>query len=423
MAPSKKHHFVTQAQLRHFKIADGKYSVFVFDKQTGRSFQSPIKNAGSENHFNTVTLGETKWNFEHLFDEVDSRSAKLVAQIVDSESLVWMSADDKESLADFVAVQLLRTRFGRTEPKAIVAALRNLTEQMGYDPYEDPTMALPSEAHVRLIAVDSFLNRDPHRTSLLRLIPSLHRSDLDVPFVISDHPVVRYNPFPYGDNGLSSLGITVHIPLTPSMTLTMLCPSIVARYESLEELQLAPEKKEKLTIEREALRSGQPVLIDNAEALSLNRMQVKQSSRHIYSSVDEFEFVREMLKGDPTLERVETLLEVGELGMAPPPRADMPPGWQLVVFGAADHCMLPIQEFDEKGEGITAKTSKTSLVKKVAEDPGKLHVQLYQDRSVRREMREAMVEIINEKGPGWFRVVHRDQALRELGLKHDNRGK
>jgi hypothetical protein len=56
----------------------------VFAKDTDRSFRTSLLNACSENDFNTVSVGDGKWNFEDLFREVDARSARLVAEAVTS---------------------------------------------------------------------------------------------------------------------------------------------------------------------------------------------------------------------------------------------------------------------------------------------------------------------------------------------------
>lgn len=188
---SRKHHFVPQAQLRHFSKDKKRGHLFVFDKRTDRSFGSAIKNAGSENHFNTVMIGDFKWNFEDLFQKVDRRSAKIIAQILEHKSLAWMLQEDREGLADFVTVQLLRTHFNRTEPKAIASALRNMITQNGFNPDDDPTMAMPSDNFFRMGTVTSFLKREESRNLLLKLIPALYINETKIPFIISDHPVIR----------------------------------------------------------------------------------------------------------------------------------------------------------------------------------------------------------------------------------------
>ena len=78
--PSKKHHFVPQSQLRHFAAYGDQRFLLVFDKRTDRSFRTSILNAGSENDFNTVSLGDAKWNFEDLFQDVDAAPRASLAR-------------------------------------------------------------------------------------------------------------------------------------------------------------------------------------------------------------------------------------------------------------------------------------------------------------------------------------------------------
>ncbi|MGQ0588676.1 MAG: DUF4238 domain-containing protein, partial [Sphingosinicella sp.] len=144
--PPKKHHFVTQAQLRHFAADVERRSIWVFDKRSGESFRPSILNAGSEKDFNTVLFDGGEWNFEHLFAEVDARSARLIGEIVERRSITWLRSDDRLALADLVATQLLRTHFTRSTPRHLAGRVREVVRDMGFDPDEDPAMAMPSDA-------------------------------------------------------------------------------------------------------------------------------------------------------------------------------------------------------------------------------------------------------------------------------------
>jgi hypothetical protein len=44
-------------------------------------------------------------------------------------------------------------------------------------------------------------------------------------------------------------------------------------------------------------------------------------------------------------------MAIGQMGEGPPPRPSIPDGWNLVVHGPRDHCLLHIEEVDEEGEG------------------------------------------------------------------------
>lgn len=417
--PSKKHHFVPQAQLRHFAADPERRSIYVFAKRSDRSFLTSIANAGSENDFNTVSLGDTKWNFEDLFQEVDARSARLVAEIVSRRSLAWMTADDRIALADFFATQTLRTHFSRTGPKHLAGQLREMTRQVDYDPDADPQMAMPSDAAVRLGAVKAFLEREGHTVALLGLHPALYASDGEHRFIISDHPVSRINAFPYGDVGLTSPGVMVMLPVSPGLTLALHCPTIVQRYELAASADLEPERRARMIRYRDGLRSGEAIAIDGDIVRYLNGLQVSQSAGYLYADTDAFDFAREILGKDEDLRSVETHTELGEMGHAPPPRSGMPTGTHLVIFGPVDHCALAIEEIDESGEGLTARTSQVDLLAQVAAGTGMLRVELYVDRQLRRGMGQAMVERFGEPTSGWFRVVHRDPSLRSLSVQLD----
>ena len=417
--PSKKHHFVPQAQLRHFAADADQRSIFVFDKQTDRSFRTSILNAGSENDFNSITVGEAKWNFEDLFREVDARSARLIGEIVRRRSLTWIAPTDRVVLVDLFATQLLRTNFSRTTPMRMAEHLREMVRQVGYDPDTDPGMAMPSDAALRLAAVESFLGRAGHAAAMLRLTPALYQAEEGRRFIISDHPVCVTNAFPYGEQGLSSHGVLVLLPVSPELTVVLVCPTITQRYEAAAELVLEPDRRSRMLRYRDGFRTGEPIMVDEETIFDLNRCQVARSGRYLYAQTDDFGFAREFLRRNASLRTVDTHVHMGEMGHSTPPRAGMPAGTHLVVFGPADHCMLAIEVIDETSEGLTARTCQIELLAKVASDRGMLRTELYRDGQVRRGIGQAMVERFGEPSEGWFRVVHRDPALRALGVRLD----
>ncbi|MCO6415796.1 DUF4238 domain-containing protein [Siccirubricoccus sp. KC 17139] len=417
--PSKKHHFVPQAQLRHFAADTERRFLFVFDKQSDRSYHTSILNAGSENDFNTISLGDSKWNFEDLFQLVDAQSARLVAEIVSRRSLAWLTLDDRVTLADFFATQLLRTHFSRTTPKRVAEQLRQMMRQIGYDPDRDPDMAMPTDTTLRLGAVKAFLNRGGHAATLLRLTPALYATGGEYRFIISDHPVGCTNAFPYGGRGLTSQGILVLLPISPDLTIALHCPTIVQRYKLVASADLEPERRARMLRYRDGLLSAEPIEVDDDVVLNLNRRQVAQCTRYLYAPTDAFDFAREFLKEHPELRTVDTHLKMGEMGHAPPPNPRLPAGTHLVILGQTDHCMLAIDEIDGSGEGITARTRQVDLLAQVAADTSMLQAELYVDGQPRRGMGQAMIECFGEPSSGWFRVVHRDPGLRALSTQLD----
>jgi hypothetical protein len=418
--PSKKHHFVPQSQLRHFASDTDRKSIWVYDKARDRSWISSMLNAGSENDFNTVELISGKWNFEDLFQDVDGRSAKLVSEIVSRRSLAWISPADLAALIDLLATQMLRTRLARSTPQALALQMREMMREIGADPDADPRMATPSEAAIRIGAVRSFLGRDRIAKSMVRLVPALFEAGDGQHFIISDDPVIVRNAFPYGDKGLESHGIMVFLPIAPDLGLALLCPTILSRYEAVEQAEMDDEMRARMLRYRDGFQAGTPVVIEPAELEGWNQCQVSGSASQLYAAADaDFDVARALLAERPELRSVETRMTMGKMGHGPPPKPGLPPGLQLVIQGKSDHAIMPIAEIDDAREGLTARTTRVDLLELIAADRHELRAELYEDGTPRRMMGRATVERFGDPADGWFRVVHMDEGLRGLALQLD----
>lgn len=413
--PSKKHHFVAQAQLRHFASDAYRKSIWVYDKARGRSWISSILNAGSENDFNTVELTSGKWNFEDLFQEVDGRSAKLVSEIVSRRALAWITPADHVAMIDLFTTQMLRTKLARSTPHHMALRMREMMREIGIDPDADPNLATPTEAAIRMGAVKSFLGRDRVAKSMTRLVPALFETAGGQRFIISDDPVIVRNAFPYGEKGLESHGVMVFLPIASSLGLALLCPTILSRYEVVEQVEMDGDKRARMLRYRDGFRAGTPVAIESAELRGWNQCQVSSSASQLYAAADaDFDVARAMLAERPELRSVETRITMGKIGQGPPPKPGLPPGLQLVIQGKFDHAILPIAEIDKEGEGLTARTTRVDLLELIAADRHELRAELYDDGRSRRGMGKATVERFGDPAQGWFRVVHMDEGLRRL---------
>ncbi|MER8562448.1 hypothetical protein [Mesorhizobium sp. M0578] len=76
--------------------------------------------------------------------------------------------------------------------------------------------------------------------------------------------------------------------------------------------------------------------------------------------------------------------------------------------------MLHLEEIDPVGEGITARTSDLPLLHAAAQDPRLDYVELYHGQRQRRHLGQVKLELLADRGPGWFRAVHFDDSLRAL---------
>lgn len=405
----KKHHYVTQAQLRHFAHDARRKRIHVFDKSNGKAFASSIQDAGSENDFNTIVDANGTHNFEAMFDEVDGAGAAIVSAIVERRSLARLSAEQITALADLGAVQLLRTKLARNTPGVMAEEMRQALAKFGAD-LDDPAYAPPTEADAKRGTIRSFRGREGYRNSFLRLMPGLIEPAGSARFVTSDHPIVFSNPYPYGDHSLGSQGILVYLPLSPTLLLAWHCPTMVRKFEHLACSE--GDDHPGLRAYGRALLSGEPAPVSDEEAQIYNQLQFAQSHRFLFSHANDFEWARERLASDPNAGPRESLMHLGKMGEGPGPRPGMPPGWNLVVHGPVDHCLLHLDAIDDEGEGITARTSDQELLDATAQEPRLDNVQLFDGPQQMRHVGQVKLEKLTERGPGWFRAVHYDESLR-----------
>src|SRR5258706_2885507 len=116
----KKHHYVPQSVLTKFSIGGAGKQIYVFDKLEDRLWQSAIRDAGSENRFNTLEIDGEQISFEDAFRDVDSRLATLLDRLSIERSLATLAPADWLDLADVVAGQLVRTKPVRSALRAVV---------------------------------------------------------------------------------------------------------------------------------------------------------------------------------------------------------------------------------------------------------------------------------------------------------------
>ena len=105
-----------------------------------------------------------------------------------------------------------------------------------------------------------------------------------VPYWASDHPVTRFNPVhmpPYGNLGLRCPGIQIFFPLSAKLCIGICDPQMYFFY---------PDK----------------YVVDNEQNIIFqNHLEVKTSTRHVFSTTEEFALARRMLTEHPELGDVD----------------------------------------------------------------------------------------------------------------------
>jgi hypothetical protein len=411
MTTPRKHHTVPQYLLRQFSVDQEGRQVHVFDKTTGESRLQAIADTGAERDFNQVEIQGRRINFESAFRGIDDVGAAVLRHLVAS-SAPTIDPETLSALPAIVASQLLRTKLRRTTP---VEMGRQLAEQC-------------ERAGIELNA--AITDGDARRMSLIGLLRGENVANALAPkdvillearegsFWLSDNPVVLYNTFPYGEIGLVSPGVELYFPISPKRALAFMCPSIG---KQIRESMDPDHPRQRLL---DPMYERMLDAIDNRGTLDvpaeyvnfLNELQVRQSSRFLYSATIDFSLARKVLQTDPDFAFVRSCVSVGEMGDAPPQRTAMPKGEWLVVEAGTKHHAIPIALVESAGTAWPVEFDVLDLVKlAVAQKDSPFDVAtIYQDGHYVRGMSGVRIEYAGRPANARARLTHVDQALNRL---------
>jgi hypothetical protein len=272
-------HYVPRLHLCRFSTKPDGDSVYCFDKQNNRSFETSVRNTATENFFYDPKT-ELEPEMEEFLENLEGRVTDPYDKIVENESLSVLSGDEKEAVAEFLGVQMIRTRGERSSIQGMIEGIEeqvgreNMAEELKEEIDETKKEDTLREMQNDLIKEAGGQFGD----MLMELDWHLFLNDSDLPYYTSDFPVVRHNELdfgPYGELGLMNRGVQVYFPLTPWVMLAIIETSA---YPDM------PEVWEK----------------DNRENVVFQRdLQVTRSNRFVYSCKDDFDQAEERIEDSP----------------------------------------------------------------------------------------------------------------------------
>lgn len=409
MAESKKHHFVPQSILRRFTDTSTRGGLYVYDKERDTAHPSTVLQAGMENGFNVVRIDGERVNFEDDFNDPDGAVATVQNRLVEARSLAVLDNAERVVLADSAAVQLLRTKMFRSTMRSVTDAIFSDMEHAGLLSGVRPEL---DEQSARAMARKALHERERQRDLLAALDLLLIEPEAGESFWISDNPVVRYNQQPYGETGLGSPGVEVYWPIAADLALGFMCPTFRRRIDqgvALGESLDKPTREQCLMLQR-ALKGGTPTTLGRRSTADfLNELQVRSSSRFIYSRDDDFTLARSILTASPGLKKIDSLVTVGRIGEGPPPRANMPKGLQLVVYGRDDHLMVPLVSYTNARGGFDAVLNGPVYLDILMDQIPWREVRIFEDGAEQRGMRQ--VTVTSERGQALQRISVRNSIV------------
>ncbi len=307
MNTTKKQHYVPRSYLLRFSRR-GK--LFAFDKSSGRSFPTNVKDVASERMFYDlpaldIALGELQ-ALEKSFQGLEQAGSDAIARVIEAADRAESSPineRDRIDLAIYLAVQFIRTKETRTfivQTNELIHA--KLLDRLLNDDHPELAMyrdaiklTTPLENQIALHAsliLDQEWREEIAQALYLRSWVLLRCADGDILYT-SDHPVVAHSDRmsrDYGRGGLLSKSSVVNFPLSSRYVLLLVDPEF---YPSLNML-------------------NGTVQAMNAENLTYqNHLQVRYAYRQVYCEQMRFSLAETMLNenlalGDLQFPRVST---------------------------------------------------------------------------------------------------------------------
>jgi len=280
----KLEHYVPQFYLRNFSIKNYGKNVYCFDKHTSSKFIADIGNIACEKHFYDFPKGSQ--SIEKNMAKIESALAVAYRKLVSSKDLYSLNWDERISMATLVAIQEIRTKemreFLRDMIRQFTAKLskHKLSKEIRMQLERINSAEYPREFQIRM-----FKSVKEFSDIILSMKWILIENKTETLYWTSDHPINRFNPIksqpPLGNLGYLSRGIQIFFPLTPRLSLC-LC--------DLVEYFDYPEK----------------IKTDNVDNIIFqNHLQLRWSTRFIFSQDDDFSLAEKILKEEPSLKRID----------------------------------------------------------------------------------------------------------------------
>ncbi len=312
---AKIQHYVPQFILRNF-TSGKKHQLFAFDKKKGISFKTNIKNIASEKGFYNFKIEDEEYSLEEDLGELEETSSKIVKKIINDESLSNISDEEKTTLSFFIAAQYFRVKQMRNHYRHLSIELEKRFSEMGIDTTKIENFSVVSEEEAKNISIMSIASADKIAPYIFDKTWMLFKAPKSTPYYISDNPVTLQNMLdfgPLGNLGFGVLGIEIYFPISSTLSLGIMCRSheekLRQSYEEYERnlrkfgpeismllrMNLPPNVEALMT----AMKTGKFVNSLKENAINKNSLQVMYSSRFVYSSIDDFDLAREMIKKNP----------------------------------------------------------------------------------------------------------------------------
>ncbi|MBL1381476.1 DUF4238 domain-containing protein [Proteus mirabilis] len=310
-----KQHTVPRFLLDNFGFSKkGKRKqLYTFDKKNCQEFSISVFDATTRNKFYNINTHPGMISLEPLLGIHESEAAPIINKLIQRRDIKAITYKEKCKLANFVAIQRART-YGEYERIKHVndIFLKKFSTIKLSSIQSHESIGLEGKDDDKKLFFKLLLEQEQVTNELLKKDWYLLETNENYPFYISDNPITLYNSNNnenYGNLGLNVIGIQIYLPLSPTLTLGIYCPSI--RKNFIE------KKIECENFISRGLRSFRGLdlfnLIENVKPFInfttmkqlpqhvkwLNYLQSMYAEQYIFSKIKNFDLVKEMISDNP----------------------------------------------------------------------------------------------------------------------------
>ncbi|MCG7962178.1 MAG: DUF4238 domain-containing protein, partial [Candidatus Thiodiazotropha taylori] len=278
-------------------------------------FRTNIKNVAAEKGFYDLEVDDGVLTLEPGLAHLEANASAVIKKILKEKTLKVLDEREVTILAVFLAVQFVRTKEHRLRFERLGEMFAQKLREMGAseENIAEQTKSSTGLPEDKLIGFKSVLGAKEFVPHFLNKVWVLFETTSRYPFYISDNPLTLHNGMDhgfYGNIGLAVRGIELYLPISTTLCLALICPSIVEEfqiaYQNIRRLdQIAPGladtvmKKPAATREFcDGLVNGTPISVIDDNVMMMNSLQVMYSSRFVYCERESFDLVERMIKDD-----------------------------------------------------------------------------------------------------------------------------
>lgn len=308
----KKQHTVPRFLLDNFGFGNKgrRRQLYTFDKLNTRQFQQSVFDATTRNTFYNLAEHPEKASLEPILGIYEGESAPLIQQIIEKRSIGWMSYEDRRKVATFIAVQRARSYGELQRIEHAMNALSGKFSSVGMTPEQiEQELGSEGSSDRKNMFLEMILDQNETISYLMDKSWILYETKEQDPFFISDNPITLHNDIkmgPYGNLGIALKGIQIHLPLSSTLTLALICPSIsesIIEGKKLVEKLLVTQPILLKQLTRpfalidvgKAYENGTSIAQSTENVKFLNSLQVMFSEQYLFCEKDHFHLVEEMI--------------------------------------------------------------------------------------------------------------------------------